>query len=307
MDKIKDKLHIGSSNNTSNTSGTAEGVSGPHSTRTANALDPRVDSDRDNSTTVGNTGYGSNTGTAGGYGSTTGAGYGSTTGGTAEGTSGPHGSRIANALDPRVDSDRDNSATVGGTGYGAGTTGQHHHHGTTGGFGGPTGVTGTGFGSATDPSYGSTTGGTAEGMSGPHGSRIANTLDPRVDSDRDNSATLGGGAGYSSATGAGAGVGAGTGTGFAGGVSNSTNAGPHNSNLANKLDPRVDSDLDHRGNRHANQGGVFGASGSHATAGPGTAQNTAGPHNSDWANKLDPRVDSTRTNNTTLGGNQTYA
>lgn len=59
--------------------------------------------------------------------------------------------------------------------------------------------------------------------------------------------------------------------------------------MANKVDPRVDSDLDGRGNRHgANTGGVFGASGSHATAGSGTAQNTAGPHNSDMLNKIDP-------------------
>lgn len=51
----------------------------------------------------------------------------------------------------------------------------------------------------------------------------------------------------------------------------------------------MDSDLDSTGNRHgASTGGVFGASGSHATAGSGTAQNTAGPHNSDMLNKLDP-------------------
>ena len=69
-------------------------------------------------------------------------------------------------------------------------------------------------------------------------------------------------------------------TGTTGGLSNSTNAGPHDSNLANKLDPRVDSDLDGRGNCNgAATGGIFGASGSHATPGRGTAQNTAGPHN----------------------------
>ncbi|KAH8820849.1 hypothetical protein F5884DRAFT_816534 [Xylogone sp. PMI_703] len=286
MDKIKDKLHIGSHSNTHNTtsttSGTAEGASGPHGSRTANALDPRVDSDRDNSRTVGggNTGYGS--GAAGAYDTTGGAGAYGTSGGTAEGISGPHGSRVANALDPRVDSDRDRSTTVGNTGYGSA-------HGGTAGY---------------------TTGGTAEGASGPHGSRVANALDPRVDSDRDNSATVGGTGRYGNATGPGNGYGTttGTNTGFAGGMSSSTNAGPHNSNIANKMDPRVDSDLDGRGNRHgASTGGVFGASGSHATPGSGTAQNTAGPHNSDLANKLDPRVDSDRDNSTTLGGNRTYA
>jgi len=77
--------------------------------------------------------------------------------------------------------------------------------------------------------------------------------------------------------------------------------------MANKADPRVDSDLDGRGNRHgAATGGVFGASGSHATAGSGTAQNTAGPHNSDMLNKLDPRVDSDRDNSKTIGGNATH-
>lgn len=304
MDKIKDKLHLGGShnnntNNTTNTGGTAEGVSGPHSSRTANAMDPRVDSDRDNSRTVGNTtgsgtgtGYGTTAGTGTGYGTTggagtgtgysnTGAGYGSGT--TAEGMSGPHGSRVANTLDPRVDSDRDNSATVGNSGYG----------------------------SARGGTAGYTTGGaTAEGASGPHGSRVANALDPRVDSDRDHSATVGGGGRYGNATGPNDGYGTttGTNTGFAGGISNSTNAGPHNSNLANKADPRVDSDLDHRGNRHgANTGGAFGAAGSYATPGSGTTQNTAGPHNSDLANKLDPRVDSDRDNSKTFGGNRTYA
>ncbi|RFU29810.1 hypothetical protein B7463_g6525, partial [Scytalidium lignicola] len=255
MDKIKDKLHIGHSggaNDTYNTGGTAEGVSGPHGTRTANALDPRIDSDRDNSRTAGNTSsYGSGTGVGGTTG--TGTGYTSNTGATAEGVSGPHGSRVANTLDPRVDSDRDNSQTVGG---GAG-------YGTGGGYGSTTGTTGTGYGSTT---------GTA------------------------------GTTGYGSTTGTG------PNTGFAGGLSNSTNAGPHESNVANKIDPRVDSDLDHRGNRsNANTGGVFGTTGSHATPGSGTAQNTAGPHNSDWANKGDPRVDSDRDNSTTLGGNRTYA
>jgi hypothetical protein len=96
MDKIKDKLHIGShscgTNDSYNTRGTAEGISGLHNTRTANALAPCIDSDRDNS---------------------------ANTGATAEDVSGPHGSRVANALGPRVDSDRGNSATLGSTNYGS--------------------------------------------------------------------------------------------------------------------------------------------------------------------------------------------
>ncbi|RFU30481.1 hypothetical protein B7463_g5844, partial [Scytalidium lignicola] len=97
-------------------------------------------------------------------------------------------------------------------------------------------------------------------------------------------------------------------TGTSGGISNSTNAGPHDSNLANKLDPRVDSDLDGRGNRHGGvTGGLMGASGSHATPGSGIAQNTAGPHNSDTLNKIDPRVDADLDGSNTMGGNRTYS
>jgi hypothetical protein len=51
--------------------------------------------------------------------------------------------------------------------------------------------------------------------------------------------------------------------------------GPHNSNIANKLDPRVDSDADNRA-RHEAIGGAHG------------------PHSSNLANKADPRVDSDR-------------
>ncbi|KAG9192717.1 hypothetical protein G6011_11451 [Alternaria panax] len=52
----------------------------------------------------------------------------------------------------------------------------------------------------------------------------------------------------------------------------STNYGSHNSNIGNKLDPRYDSDMDHRG-----------------TA---TGSTNAGPHSTNVGNKLDPRVDS---------------
>ncbi|KAK5070065.1 hypothetical protein LTS08_001241 [Lithohypha guttulata] len=100
----------------------------------------------------------------------------------------------------------------------------------------------------------------------------------------------------------------------------STNAGPHNSNIANKLDPRVDSDFDHR----ENPGSIVGGYGKgqaqgpfettnqpydthyQGTAGSGNAPSTAGPHNKDMLNKADPRVDSDRDHSTTLGGNKTH-
>ena len=162
--------------------GTTEGVSGPHSSRLANAADPRVDSDRDGSARVGGTTTGM-TGNNYGHGTT------GTTMGTAEGMTGPHSSRIANALDPRVDSDRDGSNRVGagvattGTTTAAGAHHQHHQHHA----GGTTGMTGNTYGTAP-----TTTTGTAEGVSGPHSSRLANAADPRVDSDRDGSARVGG-------------------------------------------------------------------------------------------------------------------
>lgn len=51
-----------------------------------------------------------------------------------------------------------------------------------------------------------------------------------------------------------------------------TNYGSHSTNTGNKLDPRFDSDLDHRG-----------------TA---TGSTNTGHHSSNVANKLDPRIDS---------------
>jgi len=341
VNKIKEVVH-------SDKHSQPEGTSGPHNSRAANAADPRVDSDRDGSNTVGRTAghgeYGSSgigsTGHTTGH--TTGTGIGHSSG-TAEGAHGPHNSRVANTLDPRVDSDRDGSRTTGTTGFG--TTGRTAGHGE--------------FGSS-----GLGTSGTTEGAHGPHSSRVANTLDPRVDSDRDGSKTVGNAAttGYGSSSGFGTGHNTAEGT-----------HGPHSSRAANTLDPRVDSDRD--GSRTAGSSattgfgssglghstgttgfgttgrtaghGEFGSSGlgtsgttegahgphnsrmgntldprvdsdrdgsktvggnagHHLTSGPGPAPKTAGPHSSDVANKLDPRVDSDRDGSKTLGADRTY-
>ncbi|PBP15503.1 putative cell surface protein [Diplocarpon rosae] len=216
-----------------------------------------------------------------------------------------------------------------GTGYSTGAG--HAGIGSGPGVGGTThGTThGTGIGSSTSHGVGH---GSSNTTAGPHSSNVANKLDPRIDSDFDGSKRIGGTTGTtgtSGYSGTHAGNTSGAYTGATGGISGSTNAGmflrvcvpiykasgtnalqtigPHESSLANKADPRVDSDLDGRGNRHgAATGGVFGASGSHATAGSGTAQNTAGPHNSDVLNSLDPRVDSDRDGSKTYGGNATH-
>ena len=84
---------------------------------------------------------------------------------------------------------------------------------------------------------------------GPHSSSLANKADPRVDSDLDGSRTAGN-PGYgsnapsSTTTGYGSNVPSSTTSGYGSGMPSSTIAGPHSSNLANKADPRVDSDLD---------------------------------------------------------------
>lgn len=309
--------------------GPATTTAGPHSSNIANKADPRVDSDLDGRNALGQTGTTQHTqgtaqhhshashhhqhhhthgqgqqlpthtaaaGTAAmgsafvssapqagiyndpmtvsGNTNTTAATHSSATG-PASSTAGPHSSNLLNKADPRVDSDLSKTQTQ---------TGAHSH-------------TASGY-----PATTSATTGPASNTAGPHSSNLANKADPRVDSDlsnvnrsdnlgssnvsrTDNYGTTGantaGQAGVYSAT-----------TGPA-----SSTAGPHSSNLANKADPRVDSDLSNV-NRNTNTNTLVDntntsthgmATRSSAT---GPASNTAGPHSSDVANKLDPRVDS---------------
>jgi hypothetical protein len=269
-----------------------------------------------------------------------------TTSSVPEGTHGPHSGRVANAVDPRVDSDVDNRAAPRSTGVPAGTTGA------TGGLAGsnyttaPGGTT-TGFGS---------TGGPAPGTDGPHKSDMLNKVDPRVDSDRDYSKNLGlNPSGTADPSRQGASQGAyrdtvpsvgGVAAGGVGGTHNTTTGshvgtagssnipegsfGPHGNRAANAVDPRVDSDLDK--NRHTGTTGTTGTSALHSgtstgtshTTGPtgttgssnltgaiasstGPAPNTAGPHKSDLLNKMDPRVDSNLDGSKTVGGDKTFS
>ncbi|KAL9120402.1 MAG: hypothetical protein Q9187_003045 [Circinaria calcarea] len=90
------------------------------------------------------------------------------------------------------------------------------------------------------PLVGSGTHGSSSTTTGPHSSSVENKLDPRVDSDRDSSRGLTGG---STGTHQGHHTGGTTGTsGMTGSGYDSTTSGPHSSGLANKVDPRVDSD-----------------------------------------------------------------
>ncbi|GJC91250.1 cell surface protein [Colletotrichum higginsianum] len=171
-----------------------------------------------------------------------------------DGVHGPHGGRAANKVDPRVDSDRDHRGAPG-----SGLTGNNTTHGTRGTHGTTmgSGVTGSNNPYSSNVATGYDD---PDGVHGPHGGRAANKVDPRVDSDRDHRGAPGSGLTGSNNYG--------TGTGHSGGLSSNPHGGatsgiagnrttgyddpdgvhgPHSGRAANKIDPRVDSDRDHRG------------------------------------------------------------
>jgi hypothetical protein len=174
--------------------GASNSTTVPHNSNLMNKANPRLDSDNSRGE------YGN---TAGHYSSPTGA-HGSNATGTGHGTpgssaTGPHGSRAANKVDPRVDVDN----------------ARGHYGNTPGNYSTPTGAHGT--------------------ATGPHVSSLANTTDPHVNSDhhRGNSGNAPGTHNNPS-----------TGVGYGNGPGNTSAAGPHKSNFMNKLDPCVDSDMD---------------------------------------------------------------
>jgi hypothetical protein len=70
----------------------------------------------------------------------------------------------------------------------------------------------------------------------------------------------------------------------------STNAGPHDSNLTNKMDPRVDSDLDNRGQYAGNTGQSTGQStGPQSTGFQMSGDNSYGANPSNMASDRQPR------------------
>jgi len=251
----------------STTHGTTHDTStaGPHKSDMANKLDPRVDSDRD----------GSNKHTAGGMG-----GLGSTTHGTTHDTStaGPHKSDMANKLDPRVDSDRDASNRYTAGSIDSMVDGRTVHGDQTNPIAPHTlsGMKGMG-GTTANPNYG--------------GSGIPGDT---------HTSTHGNVPGYTSTNAGGVGTAGhnthGTTHGL-GSNTTSTTAGPHNSDTANKLDPRVDSDRDghgigagHNTTTTTTHHGPSGLNkGQHGSS---SMRTHPGPHKIDLLNKLDPRVDS---------------
>jgi len=162
---------------------------------------------------TGGAGYGSsNSGLSGSH-QTTGAGYGSSnsgltgshqTAGAGYGSSnsGSHSNNLANKLDPRVTSNLNDSRTASGAEYGnTGISGSTDTgYGSTGnGFTGSTGAYGNDS-LASHQQQGGQTGhrfdGPAPNTAGPHRSDALNKMDPRIDSDRDGSKTVGGNSQY---------------------------------------------------------------------------------------------------------------
>ncbi|KAI6768385.1 hypothetical protein HG530_006394 [Fusarium avenaceum] len=155
-----------------------------------------------------------------------------------EGTHGTHNSRVANAADPRFDSDRDhraNPATTGGLGGSSAHTGP-----TAGGLGDSHTAGGLGHNTGT----GHTAGGLG-GSSHTAGGLGHNTGTGHTAGGLGGSSHTAGGLGHT--TGAGHTTG---GIGSTGGIGHRSEnlpegtVGPHSSRAANAADPRVDSDLD---------------------------------------------------------------
>jgi len=241
----------------------------------ANVVDPRVDSDRSQQYNGQGT-YGNNqggfTGQQGNYGQS-GVGTNNYDNPASTNTAGPHRSDMANRVDPRVDSDR--SQQYGGQ-QGAYGNGPSHLAGQQGNYGSQqtTGNQG-GF----DPAYNNPA---STNTAGPHRSDMVNKLDPRVDSDRSQ-----GFGGQQQQTGQfnGQRTGAYENT-------QSTNHGPHSTNVGNAMDPRIDSDRSKQTGQYNQyndtQNSNYGATGAYDNP----ASSNYGPHSSNLANKLDPRVDS---------------
>jgi hypothetical protein len=159
---------------------------------------------------------------------------------------------------------------------------------------------------------------TSSTTTGPHKSDLLNKVDPRVDSDNSKQATETSGHHYSrdgAALGGAAVVGEGihhhrenerdnqysnTGTsgsgntyegtgntyGAPGNTTSSTTSGPHNSDLLNKADPRVDSDNSKSGYSGTTPSGT--GTGTYYGGPSGTA--VSGPHHTATANRLDPSI-----------------
>ena len=345
---------------------------GPHAVDTANRLDPHIpgafDDEESHEITGGahptgnDSNYGRDAALAGGAAAVGAGAYGASrdpsdpSTGPAPNTAGPHSSDMLNKADPRVDSDlsKTASSTAGTSGATPSTATtstaeptKEHHYGRDAGLATGAGAAGVGayelekdhgkrhpVGASSSTDY-----------TNPYSSK---TVDPRVGGSARPTETATGSTPAEPATkpttdhhyGRDAGV-AGAGAGAVGLAGyeyeknkqpSSTTAGPHSSDVANRADPRVDSDRD--GSRAVGAGttptttttttttqpqtqhhygrdaGLAGAGAGAAGVGayeyeknkrPDTTAATTGPHDSSFANRADPRVDSNLDGSRTAG------
>jgi len=174
--------------------------------------------------------------------------------GPAPNTAGPHRHDVTNKLDPTVDS-HSGGAQILGPGINASVQGA------------PAAATPPATQTEVGNNYGPQ-----------HNSRLANLLDPRVDSSQTRHAVPSGSAAAPDVS-----------------APPATNApqgtyGLHSSRAAHTLDPRVNSHLEGRG--CVGLQGQPTAVQSGTVTQPGPAPTTAGPHRHDIMNKLDPTVNS---------------
>ena len=230
-------------------------AAGPHSSNLANRADPRVDTDLDGSRTTGQTGYGLTTG--------------ATPGSAQHGSMGRDAALGAGAGAPA------GGLTSGSSGYGPESW--KHEHGTHGH---------TYEGDPCGP--GETATGGPHLIPGPHATDTANRLDPHVAGGsgaiepstshhhghrKEDAALVGGatGAGLGAYEGSrdhqttrdgpsGANLGSTIGAGDRTTGPAPNTAGPHKSDMFNKLDPRVDSDLSKEQSRSGTTGQTSGSS-----------------------------------------------
>lgn len=141
-------------------------------------------------------------------------------------------------------------------------------------------------------------GGNAPTTVGPYSSDAMNKLDPRVDSDLSGGRNTGL-TGSTGPTGSYMGGTTGHTTGHTTGLTGTTGYGSTNTGLTGTTD---------YGSTNTGLGSNTASYGSSNLPGTGNAPTTAGPHNSDMLNKLDPRVDSDLDGSKRLGstGNPTY-
>lgn len=216
---------------------------------------------------------------------------------TASQTQGPHSSNVANKADPRVDSDLDgrgaNPTTTTSSGpyrHGAVSPNDKPTYnrawtGDSDGISPRTSTVNTNTNVYDAPATQDHSTGPASSTAGPHSSNVVNKADPRVDSNLSSAKAKEDTSRFYDEVHKGS-------IGGAGIIHASGSNGP---TTTKTFDPHACLPGGTSGDAHAAAPQIHSSSAagsSYNTPGSGSASHTAGPHDSDVANKMDPRVDS---------------